>query len=365
MTDCSEALARITAGHYRPGEYPALLEQIESWRRSRPLAGLRVLDATPVFRNTVVKYQALAAAGAELTVALTDLTPRDPAICAALPAAGVRVLTEAVPEDETFDLVLDCAACHCRVRSRYGYVELTRSGIHRYRTLADSRPVFAADSGRIKAIETSLGTGDGFLRAMKQLGVGDFTGRRVVVFGYGKVGRGILFYLKRAGAVVAMVDDPAVLARLPEGVAGIAVADRAAIDAALNGAYAAVSATGIKHAHAGRFDLARLAASDCLIANMGVEDEFGPELPETRVLNAKHPLNFILEEPTRMGYIETTMALHNAGALVLLERRGEPGLIEPDRTLEEELLQISCTRGEAGPEIRAMLAELKDEPSCC
>jgi len=365
MTDRSEALARITAGYYRPGEFPALLEQIECWRRSRPLAGLKVLDATPVFRNTVVKYQALAAAGAELTVALAELTPRDPVICAALPAAGVRVLAEGIPEGETFDLILDCAACHCQVRSRYGYVELTRSGIHRYRALADSRPVFAADSGRIKVIETSLGTGDGFLRAMKQLGYGDFSGRRAVVFGYGKVGRGIVFYLRRAGAAVAVVDYAAALARLPEGVAGIDAADRAAIDAALDGAWVAVSATGVRHAHAGRFDLARLAASDCLIANMGVEDEFGPELPETRVLNGKRPLNFILEEPTRMGYIETTMALHNAGALVLLDRRGEPGLIEPDRTLEEKLLHISCTRGEAGPEIRAMLAEFKDESLCC
>ena len=365
MTNLADALERITAGYYRVTESPALNAQREAWRRSRPLANLRVLDATPVFRNTVVKYQSLIAAGAELTVSAGALTPCDPAICTALRKAGLPVWTEGVPEGASFDLILDCAGCHAHVPSRYGYVELTRSGIHRYRARALEAPVFAADSGRIKMIETALGTGESFLRAMQQLGHDDWPGRRAAVFGYGKVGHGIVFYLRRAGAAVTVIDRAAALHRLPEGVTGIDLADRAAIDAALADAYAAVSATGVRHAHAGRFDLAKLAASDCLIANMGVEDEFGPEMPETRVLNRKRPLNFILDEPTRMSYIETTMALHNMGALVLLGRHGEPGLIEPARELEDDLLNISCTQGEAGPEIRAMLAEFKDMQTCC
>lgn len=55
-----------------------------------------------------------------------------------------------------------------------------------------------------------------------------------------------------------------------------------------------------------------------LIANMGVEDEFGPEVPAERVLNAKSPLNFVLEEPTHLKYIDPTMALDNYGALEVL-----------------------------------------------
>ena len=57
------------------------------------------------------------------------------------------------------------------------------------------------------------------------------------------------------------------------------------MEAALDGAWCVVTATGIRHALAGKFDAAKLAASETILANMGVEDEFGPEIPEERVLN--------------------------------------------------------------------------------
>ena len=50
---------------YRQEEFPVLLHQCETWAESRPLEGCRVIDASPVFRNTCAKYAALLAAGAE------------------------------------------------------------------------------------------------------------------------------------------------------------------------------------------------------------------------------------------------------------------------------------------------------------
>ena len=37
---------------YRQEEFPVLLHQCETWAESRPLEGCRVIDASPVFRNT-------------------------------------------------------------------------------------------------------------------------------------------------------------------------------------------------------------------------------------------------------------------------------------------------------------------------
>lgn len=358
-----KALAALTDGFYRPTEFPALAHQMRAWRAARPLAGRRVLDGTPIFRNTILKYRALLAAGAELTVSGTPLMPRDPAICAALREAGVRVLLDAVPENEIFDVVLDCGAAHRAVPSRYGYAELTRTGVHRYRERAQEAAVFAADSGRIKAIETCLGTGDGFLRALRQLGYGGVAGKKAVVFGFGKVGRGIVFYLTRAGARVCAADFPAVLQTLPAGVTALDIADRAALERVLSEADIVVTATGHRDALAELTDTRKLAESRALLANMGVEDEYGPAVPESRVLNGKKPLNFILAEPTRPGYIETTMALHNAGALELLNHDGGAGMLIPDSALEEALLRISCEEGEAGDEIAALLRELKKQPA--
>ena len=41
---------------YRPEEYPALGFQLAEWRDSRPLAGVRILDGTPLFANTLLKF---------------------------------------------------------------------------------------------------------------------------------------------------------------------------------------------------------------------------------------------------------------------------------------------------------------------
>ena len=51
---------------YATRDYPALSGELEEWRRSRPFAGAKLLDATPVFTNTLVKYLPLLAGGAEI-----------------------------------------------------------------------------------------------------------------------------------------------------------------------------------------------------------------------------------------------------------------------------------------------------------
>ena len=58
----SDILASRVAQAYASNEYPVLLNQYEVWANTRPLAGLRVLDATPVFENTLAKHAALLAA---------------------------------------------------------------------------------------------------------------------------------------------------------------------------------------------------------------------------------------------------------------------------------------------------------------
>ena len=59
-----EELLRHT---YQESEYPALKEQMQHWSKKSPLDGMQLLDATPVYRNTLLKYLALIAAGAQLS----------------------------------------------------------------------------------------------------------------------------------------------------------------------------------------------------------------------------------------------------------------------------------------------------------
>lgn len=346
-----DRIADYLGTFYRPAEHPALDAQLRLWRETRPFTGAKLLDGTPVFRNTMVKYLALLAGGADLTVSVGKGIPHDPALLPLLEKFGFRIADDAARR-ETYDVVLDCAGVHADTPVRRGFVELTRSGMYRYRNAA--RPVFLADESRIKVIETGLGTGDGFRRGMAKFGFGDFRGRRIVLFGCGKVGRGIALHVLDGGAELVVVDRETV--PVPAGSRLIRLDDRAEVETALDGAWCVVTATGIRHALSGKFDAAKLIASKTILANMGVEDEFGPEIPETRVLNRKQPLNFVLEEPTLLKYIDPTMALDNLGALQILTHDMPAGLNLPTPEQEEAILRTVREAGEITKELDALEA---------
>ena len=346
MNEQLRALKKYLLEFYSATEWPCLLAQIEDWSRTRPLEGLRVLDNTPLFRNTLAKHLALLAAGAQLTVSAEPVIAGDAQALARAQALGVRVCLLAQLEAEQaagqpLDLILDCAGQYASLHPLYGFVELTRSGVSRFEGC--SCPVMVADAGRIKLMETALGTGDGFVRAMAQLGYDSLAGKSLVLVGCGKVGRGILTEVLARGMSVTVVDIAQ--KELPEGVDSIALDDRVALQSAAEAAFCVVTVTGVADALAGRLDMAALAASPALLVNMGVEDEYGAGMPDARVLAGKMALNFILDEPTLMRYMETTMALHNECALELLAGRVPQGCVEPPSELEQRLLELTRVGG--------------------
>ena len=335
-----EKILTHVSGFYAPRDYPALAAELEKWRKTKPFAGKRLLDATPPYTNTLVKYLPLLAGGAELAVGIGELTPFDPKIPPLLREWGIPVLSPDECADDRFDVIMDCAGVFSRVKARCGYVELTRSGVYEYREVA--APVFFADAGRIKFIETTLGTGEGYSRALKQLGY-DLCGKSVLVFGGGKVGRGIALYALRAGAQVRIADFPSAKMSLPPGAEAVDAGSDPEVAAAIRRANFIVSATGVAGALAGH--ARELCDSSAVIANMGVADEFGDGVPAERVLNAKRPLNFVLDEPTHLKYIDPTMALDNAGASEVLAGRVGRGIVTPPAELEEEILDTVRRNG--------------------
>lgn len=331
--------------HYAAEEWPTLLEQAEQWAKTRPLEGLKILDATPVFRNTFAKYLALLEAGAELYL------PARPAIYDphALKLAAQFGIPQAAGNQTVFDIILDCAGQFNRLHPTLGFCELTRSGVDRLERVA--HPVFVADAGRIKRIETILGTGDGFFRALQQLGHGKVTGKSLLVVGYGKVGRGVVLHALRRGMRVTVADIRDVKDELPIGVSYCGMNNPAELTKAMVSSWCVVTCSGRINALRRRMDASAVHNSDTLLANLGVEDEFGADIAPERVLNRKTPLNFILEEPTAMRYIETTMALHNACALELLTADLPHRLMSPPADVEEHLLQTASSRGLIGHEL--------------
>lgn len=319
-------------------DYPALAAQAKRWRESRPLEGLRILCGTPLFLNTLAQFAALLSGGADLAVVYSDELGYDPSVPEFLAGIGLAAYHGAneAAASGRFDAVLDCSALNRHVPSRFGYCELTRSGVHVYEADPPEKPVLAADSGRIKSIETVLGTGDGCLRGLRHIGV-DPAGKTVLLFGHGRVGRGIEYALTNAGATVRIV-DPA--------------QDKPFTPALLDGADLVVSATGVRHSLAPFAPL--LIASGALLVNMGADDEFGPDVPPDRAVNEKRPVNFMLREPTSTRYIDPTLALHNAGIFELMRGSGKSGILNPSDVLENEILADVRAAGVINAEIDAL-----------
>ena len=323
---------------YSPQDYSALNAQRERWSMTHPFAGAKILDGTPIFRNTLVKYAVLLAGGADLTISAGKNIPCAPNIVKLAPEFGIRVADDVILK-EKFDAVADCAGRHITVNSRCGYAELTRSGLEYYKH--SPAPVFSVDSGILKRFETTLGTGASFVRAMKHLGYTDFSGKKITVFGGGKVGRGSAYYSALAGAEVLIADINPVT--LPPNVKFADANDTNTIEELIKSSWCIISATGAANALA-KF-LPALNGTNALIANMGVEDEWGMQIPPERMLNNKQPLNFILPEPTLLRYIDPTMALHNQAAVELISSKYASGIQRIDNAVHDKYWQIVEAKG--------------------
>ena len=332
---------------YSAAEYPALAALRSEWQETRPLAGLRVLEATPLFRNTLVKHLTLVEAGAEVIAGYGNGIPYDPEIVRILPQCGISCQLNG--SGGNFDVIFDCGGANSNTEARCGVVELTRSGAYHYEN--STQKVFLADAGRVKLIETALGTGDGLVRGLRACGINIGPDTAVTVFGAGKVGRGILSNLVAAGCPCAVVDSPERLNGLPENILKVSRFELAEVDRQVSGSAIIVTATGIAGSLAEYPFLQKWAAMDIIFANMGVEDEFGEEIPAERVLNNKEPLNFILDEPTLLRYIDPTMALSNMGAMALLQGGLQPGLNIPGCDMEEKILADVRRKGIISREI--------------
>ncbi|MBQ3716011.1 MAG: adenosylhomocysteinase [Fibrobacter sp.] len=357
---------------YTSDEYPALALYEHEWAQTQPFDGLRVLAATPVFRNTLLQYRALIAGGADLVVGIGGAEngatmPCDDGVVRLLRESGIPVIglqdaLDAEAEGHGFDLILDCAGQFSACHPRFGFVELTRSGVQFYEKC--EHPVYVADSGIVKRIETCLGTGEGYVRALAQLGYdfGSDAGKKFVVFGSGKVGQGIVLQLLRSGASVQVVTDCSRGSNPFLDANDVSVTDCNDLDAVaalVRDADFVVTATGVKGALDRPQVVDALLASNAVLANMGVEDEYGPSIPATRVLAEKKPLNFILEEPTHLKYIDASLALHAAlGEQLLREAAGankNAGPLDPPSELEQRILSMTMQDGLIGPEIAEMM----------
>jgi adenosylhomocysteinase len=292
----------------------------------QPYAGLKVLHNVPLTGETVHKIEVLAAGGADLVVTSPSFVKADPASIETLEAAGIEFRSK-YDFTEEFDVVLDCGGeLQPLVTPRLGVCELTGTGSQRYRAAAPAYPVIAVDECRVKDLEALLGTGRGFVHAFQQLVDQPIDGKPFLIFGYGKVGRGIVRALAPHTKVIGVVDaDPdAVAAATSAGCEAMHAAECGRVEDWARQAFAVVTATGVAGVVSASYDAGAFLGAH--LANMGGEDEFGSAFARQDVLYGKRPINFAASDPGSMRYLDPVFYAHNLGIDLLLFARLRPGV---------------------------------------
>src|SRR3954469_20543611 len=270
------------------GQMPVLRSIRERFAREQPLRGIRVGCSLHVTAETANLVRAVIAGGAE--VALWAPNPLStqadgggalivdgaavPARYGQDPADGLAAVIASQPQltmDDGADLV-SALATQQGARppvALIGATEETTTGVIRARQLNLTFPLIAIDTGRAKDLfDNRYGTGqstlDGVLRATNVL----LAGRRVVVVGYGRCGRGVADRAAGAGARVIVCEvDP--LAALEAAMDGYEVMP--ALEAAAHGDLF-ITATGNRDAlRAEHFEQMRDGAILCNAGHFDVE----------------------------------------------------------------------------------------------
>jgi adenosylhomocysteinase len=217
-------------------EMPVLRLIRERFERERPLAGLRIGACLHVTTETANLMRTLAAGGAEVTLSASNpLSTKDDVAAALVARYGISTYARRGEDRDTYYRHLEAVAdthphitmddgCDLvsllhkerpdQLREVLAGTEETTTGVIRLRAMAADGalafPVVAVNEAQTKHLfDNRYGTGqstvDGIVRATNIL----LAGRRVVVAGYGWVGRGIASRFDGMGSRVAVVEvDP-------------------------------------------------------------------------------------------------------------------------------------------------------------
>lgn len=304
---------------------------LNTWKNTLPLFKQKILINCHLTKATLLIVELFLFSGAEVKVTCTDdLVCHEP-IKEIINDLGIYLLPDElslVAYKNYFDVILDCGAYLANsLVPRKGFVELTHVENSRYQTT--NCPVISVDNSFIKRLETSFGTGDGFVRAIKELSLktsSDYRLKTYLIFGYGKVGEGICACLHRAlvpkdRIIVVEANEENRIAAKNKGFRAYSISqDEQTIKQLLQDSIScAVTATGIKGSISQYFSPLDFSNVEYL-CNMGTYDEWGDDFAEDFILHKKRPLNFMLDYPTKILYLDPIFALLACATLDIVQQ---------------------------------------------
>jgi adenosylhomocysteinase len=208
---------------------PVLRQIREEFRREKPLEGIKIGVALHVEAKTAVLVKTLAEGGAKVAIAGCNPLSTKDECAAALAEEGFEVFAwRGQTEEEYFlnlrkvlgtgpQLLVDdggdliALAHQMGIDGILGACEETTTGVNRLKRMSEEGvlrfPVIAVnDSPSKRLFDNRFGTAESTIQALMGLTNLQLAGKRIVIAGYGHVGRGIASRLKGMGAIVYVVE---------------------------------------------------------------------------------------------------------------------------------------------------------------
>ena len=365
-----------------------LLALEKAWSLTQPFAGKTILFNQHLTKITLIEIWVLLRAGADVHVTATEDLKIHANTLGPICASGLPYYEKGtIPEGIKFDAVVDCGGT-LYARNLGPNIELTHTPQSFYSD--GTYPCISVDGNaqgegtKTKKIETMCGTGDAFIRRLYQelqaqlllafrpvaatltLRLPAFIGasmspsamirdNQYIVFGYGKVGEGIVAALMSAGASaknisIVDVDESRQFNAPPEthffhleqNKGDSSYNDkRERIKTQAESAFCVVMATGIENALSNHFDQQDLAKVK-IIANMGTPDEIGFRFKEGEQLPfGKGTANFSeLDFPTTPIYLDAifTLLLRAVHEAIFNIAQYKPGFNVVDQKIDRQVL---------------------------
>lgn len=226
--------------HLAEAEMPGLMSLREEYKDEQPLKGARIAGCLHMTIQTAVLIETLKALGAEVTWSSCNIFSTQDQAAAAIAAAGIPVYAWKGMNDKEFDwcieqtlffgedrkplnLILDDGGDLTNmVLDRYpelvkgikGLSEETTTGVHRLydRVKAGTLPIPAInvnDSVTKSKFDNKYGCRESAVDAIRRATDLMLAGKRIVVCGYGDVGKGTAASFKGASSIVTITEiDP-------------------------------------------------------------------------------------------------------------------------------------------------------------
>src|SRR6267143_1674263 len=235
VKDPSLAEQGKTSHEWAKNHMKILTNTIDRLKRSQPLRGIRLGICLHITKETSVLIMGAKELGAEVSACGANPLSTQDDIAAFLDENAINIYAWAGQTPEEYDLCIeqmlshkpqiltdDGSDCHSKVhvKSKFsslkimGGTEETTTGVIRLKALASQKklryPVISVNDAYTKHMfDNRYGTGqstiDGYFRSMNLL----FAGKRVVVAGYGWVGRGVASRANGMGSKVFVTEvDP-------------------------------------------------------------------------------------------------------------------------------------------------------------